>query len=1191
MSAIRVRLLVLALLSMCIVGRSAPSSREGRPEPRRGATSAEAAATLTKMPIRFEANAGQHDDGIRFVARRGATSIALRDDGATVAVHQRTAAKGRGHVEQRANRVVVGLKVAGGRTVAPQASEELVTKVSYFTGNDPSKWRTGIPTYAKVTYPSVLEGVDLVYHGEGGALEYDFVVAPGASVSSVAMDVEGASKVSLSDRGELRIHTYAGDIVQPPPVVYQRDARGAKHTIASSYRLVGARSVGFVVSAYDTAKPLVIDPVLAFATYLGGTGYDSVAAVAADAAGNTYVTGSTTSTDFPTANAYDPTFNVYAGCQDCGYTDVYVSKLDPTGTTLLYSTYLGGDASDDGRAIAVAADGTAYVTGSTGSHDFPIVNGINPYRGWDGFVARLSANGGALAYSTYLSGFGYDEPSAIAVDATGIYVAGSSTSTNLGVTLQPQADVVPLGGATGGEDYDAFVAKLSLPGAGGSELLWVRHVGGEGNDFATGLAVDGAGNAYVSGVTGSGFPQTGGALLKPQCQGGDGGSDAFVAKLDGAARTWTYAKCFGGSGEDRAEAIALDASGNVYVTGATSSADFPAPASIYPFAGQDDVFVTKINAAGDAFVYSTFIGGSSRDHAYAIAVDAANAAWITGTTREAETPYPTIIPTQAAHAGGGEGARDAFVSRVNAGGTALIFSSFYGGATGEDEGAAIAVRGSSIHVGGNTYSTDLPFVNGRQQTNAGGEDGFVVRLGVPTLLVAPASIKLDVGTGRQFSAVGGAGVGYVFSLQTNASGASITPAGLYTAGANGGVVDVVRVTDASGLTATATVEVGQPPAALVISPASSSAPPRGQRSFAASGGVAPYAFSLISNASGGLVTSAGTYTAGPKGGVVDVVRLSDAAGNGVSATIVVGPSIAIAPARPAAPPNGALAFSATGGSGSGYTWAITKNGSNGTIGASTGSYTAGSGSSTVDTVQVTDSLGNRASVNVSVGGGLAITPADPVTTTRGAIAFTAVGGSGAYTWSLTSTPSGGTIDAASGAYVAGTTGNSIDTVRVQDSVGNGSSVQVGVGPALTITPAGAEVVAGGTVTFGAAGGSGEGYAFTLATSTSGAELGADGVYTAGAVASSDVVRLSDSLGSTVEATVIVTAAPGILPDGGVPPGFDAGTVPGLNIGGGGIDEDCSCRAVGASSSGAGSAASVLSALALTLGAIRRRRRR
>ncbi|MCW5835086.1 MAG: SBBP repeat-containing protein, partial [Labilithrix sp.] len=1088
MSAVRVRLLVLALLSMCIVRRSPPS-----PETPRVEAAAAAAATLTKMPIRFEANAGQHEGSIRFVARRGATSLALRDDGATLAVHQRTAAKGRGGVEHRANRVVVGLKVAGGRAGAPRASEELVTKVNYFTGADPSKWRTDVPTYAKVTYPSVLDGVDLVYHGEDGALEYDFVVAPGAPVESVAMNVEGASKMSITDRGELRIHTYAGDIVQPPPVVYQRDASGAKHTIASRYRLVGSSAVGFAVSAYDTTKPLVIDPVLAYATYLGGTGYDSVAAVAADAAGNTYVTGSTTSTDFPTANAYDPSFNVYVACQDCGYTDVYVSKLDATGTTLLYSTYLGGDLGDDGRAIAVAADGTAYVTGTTGSYDFPIVNGVNPYRGSDGFVARLAADGSALAYSTYLSGFGHDEPSAIAVDATGIYVAGSSTSTNLGVTLQPRADVVPLGGASGGEDYDAFVAKLSLPGAGGNELLWVRYLGGEGNDFATGLAIDGDGNAYVSGVTSAGFPQAGGALFKAQC--GDGDGDAFVAKLDGAEQTWAYAKCFGGSGDDRAEAIALDASGDVYVTGATDSPDFPAPTSIYPFAGQEDVFVTKINAAGDAFVYSTFIGGSGRDHAYAIAVDASKTAWITGTTREAATPYPTIIPAQALHAGGGEGARDAFVSRVDAGGTALIFSTFYGGATGSDEGAAIAVRGSSIHVGGNTYSTDLPFVNGRQQTNAGGEDGFVVRLGVPALLVSPASIKLEVGTGRQFSAAGGAGIGYVFSLQTNASGASITPAGLYTAGANGGVVDVVRVTDASGLTATATVEVGQPPAALVITPANTSSPPRGQRSFAASGGVPPYAFSLISNASGGVVTAAGAYTAGAKGGVVDVVRVSDAAGNGAAATVAVGPSVTISPAQPAAPPNGSLTFSASGGSGSGYAWAITNNGSNGAIVASTGSYTAGGGTNTVDTVQVTDSLGNRASVNVSVGGGLAITPADPLTTTRGAIAFTAVGGSGAYTWSLASAPSGGTIDAATGAYVAGATGDTIDTVRVQDSVGNGSAVQVRVGPALTLSPPGAEVVAGATVTFGAAGGSGEGYAFTLAANASGAALSADGVYT------------------------------------------------------------------------------------------------
>jgi len=1179
MLAVRVRMLVLALFSMLIVGRSPAPAKE---EPTTASTlqpnARAAGAALARIPVAFEANAGQHASEIRFVARRGTASVALRDDGATLVVVQESAVrKDRGARKRSAARAIIGLKVDGGRAVAPQASEELVTKVNYFTGKDPEKWRTNVPTYAKVTYPSVLDGVDLVYHGEGGALEYDFVVAPGAEVDRVAMTVEGANRMSITEKGELRIQTATGDVIQPPPVVYQRDASGAKHTIASSYRIVGERSVGFVVSAYDRTKALVIDPVLAFATYIGGTSNDVLNAVAADANGNTYVSGHTRSTDFPTQNAYDA--QLAPSCVECGETsDVFISKLDASGMHLVYSTYIGGESNDSATGIAVGADGTAYLTGTTTSPDFPLVNAINAANETtNGFVARLNAAGNVLVYSTYLSGSGDDEPAGIAVDASGIYVAGSTRSSDLGQN-----------GGNGQQPanaYDAFVAKLTPTG---SEVTWVKYLGGSSEDVATGIASDGSGNAYISGYTtsGSSFPQTA-APLKPACQ--EQARDAFVAKVNATGRV--YATCLGGAGEDRAMAIAVDASGSAYVAGYTTSSDF-APAPIRPFGGVGDAFVAKLTPAGTALEYSTVIGGSDDDGASAIAIDSARTAWITGFTASAD--FPSVVPIQAAFAGGGEHPYDAFVSRIDATGTQIVFSSFYGGAIDYDDGAALAVNGSRVHLGGNTFSTDLPFVNGRQQANAGHQDGFVATLGVPPLLIAPTNVSLFVGEPQQFTAAGGAGLGYAFSLQTNASGATITPDGAYTAGDNGGTIDIVRVTDASGVTATATVQVGQRPTPLAINPTSATLAPKGSHAFTASGGVAPYTFSLLSNASGGVITPSGNYTAGPNGGVVDVIRLSDSAGSSVNATVTVGPSITISPAQPKAPPNGSVSFSATGGSGSGYVWAITKNGSNGSIGASTGSYKAGSGASTVDTVQVTDSLGNTASVNVSVGGGLAISPADPTTSTRGSIAFTAIGGSGSYTWSLTTAPSGGTIDGASGAYVAGVTGNTIDTVRVQDSLGNSSSVQVTVGPGLTINPPEATVVTGGTVTFGGAGGSGTGYAFTLTTNASGGSISTDGVYVAGEAAGVDGVRLRDSLGSTADAkvtvTVTATTPPATSPDGGAAPDFDAGPIPGLNIGGGGVSADCTCHAVGAPTGSAPGTTAGVAALAVVFGIVRRRRR-
>lgn len=1192
MSAIRVRALLLVIFAMVFIGRS-PAERAAEHDDGRGQAPDihSASAALAKMPIRFEANVGQHDDGIRFVARRGAAAIALRDDGATLVIQQRTGPKKRGEIERRANRVVIGLTPDGARAVTPRADGELVTRSSYFVGNEPSKWRSDIRSYAKVTYPSILDGVDLVYHGENGALEYDFVVAPGAKVDSVAMNVEGASKLSITDKGELRIHTYAGDIVQPPPVVYQRDARGDRREIGSSYRLADGRKVGFEVSTYDRTQPLVIDPVLGYATYLGGTGYDVVTAVAADAMGNTFVTGLTYSTDFPTANAYDPTFNVYNLCQDCPVgTDTFVAKLDPSGSQLLYATYLGGGNTGGGddmaMGIAVGADGTAYVTGDTSSYDFPMVNPLPLAfrRGFnDGFVSRLSADGTTLLYSTYLSGQGEDEPRGIKVDASGIYIAGTTTSGDIGMPPQQEA-IVPMGGASGGLDRDGFILKLT---PSGNAITYVKYLGGTSDELVSALAIDAAGSAYVAGYTYSAdFPQSATAL-KPSCQG-QGWTDAFAAKLDATGETFTFATCFGGTSHDFAQAIAVDGTGAAYVAGVTTSADFPAPSSIQPFGGASDAFVSKIAPAGATLQYSTFIGGNGDDAAYGIAVDSANTAWITGTTSSAN--YPLVAAIQPVYAGGGESGNDAFVTRVDATGSALLFSSYLGGATEYDEGAAIAVSGSSVHVGGNTFSTDVPLFNARQQTNAGEQDGFVAKITVPPLMITPTSILVPVGSNAQFSAAGGAGFGYVFSLQTNASGGSISSSGAYTAGNTGSTVDIVRVTDASGLTTTATVQVGPNTTPLVISPTNTSVSPKGQRLFTASGGVPPYGFSFASNASGGTITPSGTYTAGTKGGVTDIVRLTDGAGANVQATVTVGPAISITPAKPAAPPKGSVSFSATGGSGSGYAWALATNGSGGSIVAGTGQYTAGSGSNTVDTVQVTDSLGNKATVNVSVGGGLAVTPSDPTITTKGSIAFTAVGGSGVYTWSLTTAASGGSIVASSGAYTAGATGNTIDVVRVQDSVGNSSTVQVTVGPSLTIDPQAATVLTGAKVAFAAAGGSGTGYAFSVPSNPSGGAVGPDGVYFAGGAAGVDVVRLTDSLGNAAEATVTVNAPPGgaTLPDGGVAPGFDAGTIPGLNIGGGGVNEDCSCRAAGASN-GTGPARG-LAALAFVLGLVVRRRR-
>lgn len=1129
MSPVRVRLLLLTLLSLLFAGERRGGA--GSSSPVRGVS-----ATLAKLPIRFEANAGQHDPDVRYLARRGTATLALRDDGASLTL-----------LDGGARPVVLGLHVDGGRSVEPQGEEPLATKTSYFVGSAPSKWRTGIPSYARVTYPSVLRGVDLVFHGENGALEYDFVVAPGAGVAPIALDVEGGGELSISDRGELRIATERGLVVMPPPLTYQRDGTGARHAIASSYRLVGPRKVGFEVSAYDRKLPLVIDPVIDYATYLGTAADDAVSAIAVDGLGATYVAGHTV---------------------PGGAADTFVAKLSPNGTQLEYTAFFGGSADDRATAIAVGGDGTAYVTGTTSSSDLPQVNAVNAFRGGqDGYVFRLTAAGDALAYSTYLSGSDEDTPTGVAIDASGIFVGGSTRSTDLGG---------PPGTAGGRGHRDAFVVKLT---PAGNAVSWVTYLGGTGDENVRGFGLDATGRAYVAGVTSSGadFPQTA-TPLKASCQG-SGRTDAFVARVAASGTAFDLATCLGGSSDDEATAIAVEPDGQLYVTGSTRSDDFPSVGSVSTHSGGSDAFVTKLD--GSFITYSRLLGGEGDDVANAIAVDPAHTVWITGSTRS--STFPTVAAVQETLAG----YTDAFVTRVNAAGSSLIFSSYYGGANEIDEGTAIAVGEGTVFVAGVTAASDLPVIGALQATSGGGQEGFVTQLGTPALLVSPAIVVLEATSTRQFTAVGGAGSGYVFALDANGSGATITSDGVYTAGVVVGT-DVVRVTDAVGATASATVHVvakDAPPAGspLTISPPSANVPPRGQRGFLAGGGVAPYTFGFVSNASGASLGANGLYFAGANGGLVDTIRVTDSVGAFATATIAVGAKVAIAPEAASVPPNGRIAFSASGGGGSGYSWSLSTNGSAGTIDPVTGQYKAGSGSSTVDTVEVKDALGNTASVNVSVGGGLALSPAAAATTTRGTVKFSAAGGSGLYTWALRSAPSGGTIDATTGTYVAGNTGDTIDAVEATDSLGNRATVSVTVGPGLTITPSSGTVVSGTRLPFTAAGGSGEGYAFGFVTNASGAKLGSDGIYTAGTNAGTDLVRLTDSLGSSVEAKVVVVtgSVPANLPDAGVGSNGRGSGSDGLNLGGGG------CATTGGEPRSP-SGAAMLAVVALVL--FRRRRR-
>ena len=493
-----------------------------------------------KLGLSFEANHGQTDEQVRFLARGSGYTLFLTATDAVFALQNSNCeSRNEDHslrslktnaLNSEANpqsaictpqSTVLRMKVEGANSEAVSSGvERLPGIVNYFIGNDSEKWHTDIPTFARVRYSETYPGVDLVYYGNQMQLEYDFVVRPGADSRQVALSFEGADSVAVeATTGDLLLKVGKQTITQHKPVVYQ-EVEGLRQPVESAYEMKGAGRVGFHIGAYDRAKPLVIDPVLVYSTYLAGSRIDEGRGIAVDSAGNAYVTGKTESTNFPTANPIQSA--------NGGGSDAFVTKINAAGSALLYSTYLGGSGGsftspgDLGLGIAVDSSGKAYVTGNTTSTDFPTVNPIQTDQtGADAFVTKLNAAGSALLYSTYLGGNGADQGAGIAVASAGTaYVAGSTSSTDFLM-------VNPIQSANGGGGSDAFVTKIN---AAGSALLYSTYLGGDFGDVGNGIAVDSAGNAYVTGKTEStNFP-----TANPIQAANGGGTDAIVTKINAA---------------------------------------------------------------------------------------------------------------------------------------------------------------------------------------------------------------------------------------------------------------------------------------------------------------------------------------------------------------------------------------------------------------------------------------------------------------------------------------------------------------------------------------------------------------------------------------------------------------------------------------------------------------------------------
>ncbi len=717
---------LLVLIQAQLLAQVSPSSTADATAPR---------TSFAALPLAFEPNQGQADPSVDFLVHHGQAVTTFSGTTAT------TTSGG-----ARAT-----LTLAGADPSAFTGQDRLPSVTNYFVGNDQAQWHPDIPNYQRLVAQDVYPGIDLRYYGTASQLEHDFVVRPGADYHDIAFTVAGGAQ--LDEAGNLVLGAGEGGLRLNAPVSYQ-GTEAAKHTVASRFVLDGDTVQIVLGDGYDPAQTLTIDPTLVYSTYFGGTATDYGARNAVDPDGNVYVVGMTTGTGLPTTAPYQAT---YGG----GTFDTVVMKFDKTGTAPIYTTYLGGSGDDRGAGIATDLAGNAYVSGLTDSANFPTAAAYQGTKaaGQDAFLTKLNPSGSALTYSTYFGGNGNDYSQNLAVDGSGqAFLVGDTSSTDL-PTLSAVQPAAP------GND-DSFVAKFNTAG---SALLYATYVGGAASGEQTfGIAINNAGNAYLTGYThSSNFPTV--AAFQPT--NGGGTYEGFVAELSTDGSSYVFATYLGGSGDDEGGMVALDSAGNIYVTGQTDSPNFPT-ASPYQaaLAGSRDAFVSKFNPSGSALLFSTYLGGSGSDVPQSVVVDASNNAYVSGLTDSAN--FPTVAAYQATKAAG----QDAFLTKLDSTGSALAYSTYLGG-NGIDTGSSLALRlDGDLMVVGSTSSTDFVTHAAYQGSNGGGQDMFLMQLsdhtvtvtGVndPILTFSLGAVICDMGT---FSATETKYCTHTMSAGTNAN--------------------------------------------------------------------------------------------------------------------------------------------------------------------------------------------------------------------------------------------------------------------------------------------------------------------------------------------------------------------------------------------------------------------------------------
>ena len=668
-----------------------------------------AAVRAAKLPISFEANLGQVDAQVRYMARGEGYTLFLTPNAAVLGLRE-----GDKDVRTRWLR----LELQGANAAPAIAGEaELPARSNYFIGQNPDQWRTGVPDYGRVRYRQVYPGIDLIYYGRQGRLENDFEISPGMDPGVISWQVSGAKGIRIDADGDLVLVANGSEVRLQQPHAYQLVA-GRQNDIPIRYRVRG-QNVSFALGQYDRKEKLVIDPVLTYSSYLGGTGGDVAYGVAVNSAGDTFVTGSTASLNFPTTSGtYESTY--------VGDGDVFVTELDPTGTRLVFSTYLGGSGVDTPSQMLLNAAGNIFLVGSTTSNNFPTTSGVmqKTYGGnQDAFLTEMKGDGSALVYSTYIGGTGTDFGTSMTLDSSGdAWVIGSTNSTDL-----PTQNPLQLG-----NDglYDAFITEVSPVGA----LLYSTYLGGSQADTGTAIAVDSSGSVYACGYTYSSDFPTQNALQSSLA----GGSDIFITKFKPGSTALLFSSYLGGSSLDQALAMIVDSSGNIYLTGDTQSANFPVTTTAYQstLAGTQNIFLTKVAPGASTLVFSTFFGGSGNDQASAMALDSSGNIYLTGFTQSGNFPlldsFQNVLGTSGAANCGSTSllnvpnnyiCADAFVAKFGPAGVP-VYSSFLGG-SGTDFGQSIAVDSSgTVYVVGGTTSPNFPVTAGSSPTAANNSTSY-----------------------------------------------------------------------------------------------------------------------------------------------------------------------------------------------------------------------------------------------------------------------------------------------------------------------------------------------------------------------------------------------------------------------------------------------------------------------------------